>query len=163
MQYGSEESQLILVPIILQLNELRVHEVKLIIVRVSVQCAGFICFSVTDDQCVQVRSEVVPCERCRRTDEEEEEGPHQRFVHVCPLNYKSQVLYVIADIFKVNCSVLHVCLPSRCLSSFQYSCDIELARPVKQQTHLKCFIKKRTADITLRFAEFLLHGLSFIW
>ena len=69
MQYGSEESQLILVPIILQLNELRVHEVKLIIVRVSVQCAGFICFSVTDDQCVQVRSEVVPCERCRRTAE----------------------------------------------------------------------------------------------
>lgn len=46
VQYGSEGSELILVPIILELRELRVHEVHLIIVRVSVQFVSFVCFSV---------------------------------------------------------------------------------------------------------------------
>lgn len=54
VQYGSEGSELILVPIILVPNELVVHEVNLIIVRVSVQFANFVCFPVSD-QCVQVR------------------------------------------------------------------------------------------------------------
>lgn len=53
VQYGSEGSELILVPIFLELNERLVHEVNLIIVRVSVQFASFVCFSVSD-QCLQV-------------------------------------------------------------------------------------------------------------
>lgn len=54
VQYGSEGPAMILVPVILGLNELIVHLVNLIVVRVFVQFASFFCFSVSD-QCVQVR------------------------------------------------------------------------------------------------------------
>lgn len=54
VQYGLQGSKLILVPIILDLNELVVHDVNLIIVRVPVQSASFVCFSVSDG-CLQVK------------------------------------------------------------------------------------------------------------
>ncbi len=52
VQYGSELSELILVPNILELIELHWGECT---VSVSVHFASFVCFSVSD-QCMQVRS-----------------------------------------------------------------------------------------------------------
>lgn len=84
------------------------------------------------------RSEVVPCERCRRTTEGSRlmrrkihhEGPYHCSAKFEPLCYKSQTLFIIADILTVCCNVLPF-LPAfqtaSSFSSFQYSIESHLS------------------------------------